>query len=95
MWLRKSKRIKQPIQLPLWHHDFSDRKVSALQHAGNTYRLYRQPYKGIWIIFWLAPTPEDIKIAQDDFDFTYPDCEVCGKTLFICTCMVELDGILS
>jgi hypothetical protein len=86
-------KYSHPPGLP-WHHDFLDRKVVAVEHGGYKYRLYHQPYKGIWIIFWRAPTPEDIRMAREDFDNKYPDCEGCGKSLFICKCMVEIDGFI-
>jgi len=87
------KNVYLKPNLPHWHHDFLDRKISYIQHGDKKERVYRQPYKGIWIIFWQPPTPEDIKLAQDDFDTLYPECEECSKNLFVCTCMLEMEGL--
>lgn len=80
---------------PHWHHDFRDHQPLFMQgvESGRKKRVYSQSYKGVWIIFFKAPTPEDIKIAQEDFDSLYPDCEDCSRNLFVCTCMLELDGV--
>lgn len=55
-------------------------------------RRYNQPYKGIYLWFRNVPDPEDVKYAQDSFDETYPTCEECEKTVYLCTCMLELEG---
>ncbi len=86
----KSRDLK-PL-LPHWHHNFLDSKPNFIGNSKHTYRIFQQTYKGIWIILWDAPNPEDIKMAQDDFDNKYPACEDCGKNLFVCTCMLELEG---
>ncbi len=56
---------------------------------------YSQPYKGIWLVFSEAPTPETIRWARESFDRKYPDCEQCGKTVYLCTCMAEIDNAWS
>lgn len=90
----KSKKQLPPLKTPHWHHDFLDYRPLCIQgiDTKRVKRVYTQPYKGIFIIFWKPPTPDDIKMAQDDFDSKYPDCEDCSKNLFVCTCMVELEG---
>ena len=91
-WNPFKKRAGKQPNLPHWHHDFLDRKPKYIGNKYKTWVVYTQPYKGIWIVFWIIPTPEDIRMAQEDFDSKYPDCEECGKNLFVCTCMLELEG---
>lgn len=86
--LKKNTQIKPPT----WHHDFLPKRPMYLTNGSKSLKVFSQPYKGIWIIFWNAPTPEDIKLAQDDFDATYPKCEECNLNQFVCFCMLELEG---
>ena len=81
LFRRKPKRQPQHLQHFLYWPD--DRRPV---------NRYSQYHKGAWLVFYAAPTPETLKMARDDFESKYPEYEQCGKTVFVCTCMAEIDG---